>query len=85
MLQQIWGKCSARARLPSWPPRLRWPWSKQAPPTETKVYAGEFGVTQHINGKHILAGFKDLFDGKGSLHLKPGSQDVWEYKPIRLD
>ncbi len=44
-----------------------------------------FGVTQHINGKHILAEFKDHFDGKGSLHLKPGSQDVWEYKAIRLD
>ncbi len=40
----------------------------------------EFGVTQHENGKHILAEFKDLFDGKGSLHLKPGSQDVWEFK-----
>jgi LAGLIDADG endonuclease len=39
----------------------------------------EFGVTQHENGKHILAEFKDLFDGKGNLHLKPGSQDVWEY------
>jgi len=38
----------------------------------------EFGVTQHINGKHILAEFQNLFDGKGSLHLKPGSQDVWE-------
>jgi hypothetical protein len=45
----------------------------------------EFGVTQHQNGKHILAEFKELFDGKGNLHLKPGSQDVWEYKPIRLD
>jgi len=40
----------------------------------------EFGVTQHENGKHILAEFKDLFDGKGSLHLKPGSQNVWEFK-----
>jgi hypothetical protein len=40
----------------------------------------EFGVTQHQNGKHILAEFKELFDGKGNLHLKPGSQDVWEYK-----
>jgi hypothetical protein len=40
----------------------------------------EFGVTQHQNGKHILAEFKHLFDGKGNLHLKPGSQDVWEYK-----
>ena len=39
----------------------------------------EFGVTQHQNGKHILAEFKELFDGKGNLHLKPGSQDVWEY------
>jgi hypothetical protein len=27
-----------------------------------------------INGKHILAEFKDLFDG--SLHLKPGSPKV---------
>lgn len=24
--------------------------------------------------------FKHLFDGKGNLHLKPGSQDVWEYR-----
>jgi hypothetical protein len=40
----------------------------------------EFGVTQHQNGKHILAEFKELFDGKGNLHLKPGSKDVWEYK-----
>jgi hypothetical protein len=38
----------------------------------------EFGVTQHQNGKHILAEFKELLDGKGNLHLKPGSQDVWE-------
>ncbi|CAG8599480.1 17430_t:CDS:2 [Funneliformis caledonium] len=44
----------------------------------------EFGVTQHENGKHILAGFKDLFDGKGNLHLKPGSQDVLEYKLLGL-
>lgn len=42
------------------------------------------GVTQHENGKHILAGFKDMFDGKGNLHLKPGSQDVWEYKLLGL-
>jgi LAGLIDADG endonuclease len=40
----------------------------------------EFGVTQHQNGKHIFAEFKELFDGKGNLHLKPGSKDVWEYK-----
>lgn len=40
----------------------------------------EFGVTQHQNGKHILAEFKELFDGKGNLHLKPGTKDVWEYK-----
>ena len=39
----------------------------------------EFGVTQHQNGKHILAEFKELFDGKGNLHLKPGSLNVWEY------
>jgi hypothetical protein len=44
----------------------------------------EFGVTQHENGKHILAEFKDLFDGKGKLHLKPGSQDMWEYNLLGL-
>jgi len=40
----------------------------------------EFGVTQHQNGKHILAEFKELFGGKGNLHLKPGTKHVWEYK-----
>ncbi|CAG8568487.1 12102_t:CDS:10 [Acaulospora colombiana] len=44
----------------------------------------EFGVTQHQNGKHILAEFKELFGGKGNLHLKPGTKDVGKVKEFNI-
>lgn len=39
----------------------------------------EFRVTQHVNGKHILEAFKELFNGKGRVQPKPGSTLVWEF------
>ena len=39
-----------------------------------------FTVTQHVRGISILESFLKLFDGKGSLHLKSGSPDVWVYE-----
>lgn len=39
----------------------------------------EFNVVQHENGVEILHSFKALFDNKGSVHKKPGSNDVWVY------
>ena len=50
----------------------------------TKVKRGlilqpEFNVVQHVNGIDILYSFKALFDNKGSLHKKSGSDNVWVY------
>lgn len=37
-----------------------------------------FNVTQHVNGIAILESFLDLF-GRGNLHAKSGSDNVWVY------
>lgn len=39
----------------------------------------EFNVVQHENGINILYSFQTLFEGKGSVHKKSGSKDVWVY------
>jgi hypothetical protein len=39
-----------------------------------------FNVTQHVNGVFILESFLNLFNDKGSLHLKSGTQNVWVYE-----
>lgn len=39
----------------------------------------EFSVAQHENGIQILHSFKVLFEGKGSVHAKSGSEKVWVY------
>lgn len=39
----------------------------------------EFNVVQHVNGIDILNSFKVLFNNKGSVHRKSGSDDVWVY------
>lgn len=39
----------------------------------------EFNVVQHVNGINILYSFKALFNNKGSVHKKSGSNDVWVY------
>jgi hypothetical protein len=39
-----------------------------------------FNVTQHVNGVSILESFLKLFNDKGSLHLKSGTQNVWVYE-----
>ncbi len=39
----------------------------------------EFNVVQHVNGIDILNSFKVLFNNKGSVHKKSGSEDVWVY------
>lgn len=36
-------------------------------------------VVQHVNGVDILYSFKTLFNNKGSVHKKSGSNDVWVY------
>jgi hypothetical protein len=36
----------------------------------------EFNVVQHVNGIDILNSFKVLFNNKGSVHKKSGSEDV---------
>jgi hypothetical protein len=36
----------------------------------------EFSVAQHENGIQILHSFKVLFEGKGSVHVKSGSEKV---------
>lgn len=50
----------------------------------TKVLHGlalqpEFNVVQHESGIAILHSFKSLFEDKGSVHKKSGSEDVWVY------
>jgi len=39
----------------------------------------EFNITQHYNGIEILKSFKILFNDKGQLHKKSGSNNVWVY------
>ena len=39
----------------------------------------EFNVTQHKNGINILNSFKILFNGKGQIVKKSGSNNVWVY------
>lgn len=39
----------------------------------------EFNVTQHVNGLSILKVFKTFFSGKGQIHKKSGSENVWVY------
>jgi hypothetical protein len=39
----------------------------------------EFNVTQHINGLKILNSFKILFNNKGQVNKKSGSDNVWVY------
>jgi LAGLIDADG endonuclease len=39
----------------------------------------EFNVAQHKNGLNILNKFKLLFDNKGQIHQKTGSNNVWVY------
>jgi len=39
----------------------------------------EFNVAQHYNGITILKSFKVLFNNKGQLHKKSGSDKVWVY------
>lgn len=39
----------------------------------------EFNVTQHKNGLSILNSFKLLFNGKGQIFKKSGSNNVWVY------
>jgi hypothetical protein len=40
------------------------------------VLQPEFSVAQHENGIQILHSFKALFEGKGSVHAKSGSEKV---------
>ena len=39
----------------------------------------EFNVTQHKNGISILKTFQVLFDNKGNILKKSGSENVWVY------
>nr|YP_009763299.1 LAGLIDADG endonuclease [Metarhizium rileyi]QIS49078.1 LAGLIDADG endonuclease [Metarhizium rileyi] len=39
----------------------------------------EFNVVQHENGIDILYSLQAIFEAKGSVHKKSGSQDVWVY------
>lgn len=39
----------------------------------------EFNVVQHEKGIAILHSLKAIFEDKGSVHKKSGSQDVWVY------
>jgi len=39
-----------------------------------------FNVTQHVNGVSILNSFLNLFNDKGSLHLKSGAHNIWVYE-----
>lgn len=47
--------------------------------THGLVLQPEFNVVQHENGIDILNYFKVLFEGKGSVHKKSGSEDVSVY------
>lgn len=47
--------------------------------THGLVLQPEFNVVQHESGINILNSFKVLFEGKGSVHKKSGSEDVWVY------
>jgi len=39
----------------------------------------EFNITQHESGVNILNNFKLLFNNKGQVHKKSGSENVWVY------
>jgi hypothetical protein len=39
----------------------------------------EFNITQHESGLDILNNFKLLFNNKGQVHKKSGSENVWVY------
>lgn len=39
----------------------------------------EFNVSQHINGIKILNSFKYIFNNKGQVNKKSGSEKVWVY------
>jgi len=39
----------------------------------------EFNITQHESGVDILNNFKLLFNNKGQVHKKSGSENVWVY------
>jgi len=39
----------------------------------------EFNITQHVKGIDILKSFKLLFNNKGQIHKKSGSDNVWVY------
>lgn len=39
----------------------------------------EFNITQHESGLDILNNFKLLFNNKGQVHKKSGSNNVWVY------
>lgn len=47
--------------------------------THGLVLQPEFNVVQHESGISILNSFKVLFEDKGSVHKKSGSEDVWVY------
>nr|YP_010461113.1 LAGLIDADG endonuclease [Trichoderma afroharzianum]UUF68292.1 LAGLIDADG endonuclease [Trichoderma afroharzianum]UUF68311.1 LAGLIDADG endonuclease [Trichoderma afroharzianum]UUF68330.1 LAGLIDADG endonuclease [Trichoderma afroharzianum] len=47
--------------------------------THGLVLQPEFNVVQHESGLAILNSFKVLFEDKGSVHKKSGSEDVWVY------
>jgi len=49
---------------------------KNAKVTHGLVLQPEFNVVQHESGIAILNSFKVLFEGKGSVHKKSGSEDV---------
>ena len=39
----------------------------------------EFNGSQHVNGLSIFKSFKVLFNNKGQIHKKSGSQNVWVF------
>lgn len=45
----------------------------------------EFIVVQHIAGLHIQEAIQEIFDGKGSINLKSGSTNVYDYKLAGLE
>lgn len=52
---------------------------KNARVTHGLALQPEFNVVQHENGIDILYSLQAIFEGKGSVHKKSGSEDVWVY------
>ena len=52
---------------------------KNARVTHGLTLQPEFNVVQHENGINILYSLKTIFDNKGSVHKKSGSEDLWVY------